>query len=129
MKLSSISMIMLFQIVLSSKEWKITESSVLFCSSPLTFDPAVLFLLISLRTGAKLVGVGSSQISVIDGFRKLMHSGVTHIQVCLTLYLTLVGVITSFAAIFSVTTTVAAIVSAIIILSLFSVLLLILSLL
>ncbi|XP_067948492.1 beta-alanine-activating enzyme-like isoform X2 [Watersipora subatra] len=59
---------------------KITFDSVIYCSSPITFDPAILMLLISIHTGAQLVHheVGAKEpLKLLDFLRDKM---VTHIQ-------------------------------------------------
>ena len=59
----------------------INADSVLYCSSPLTFDPAVLTVLLTIRSGARLV---MSNIDIREPLRLLRFlktEKVTHIQV------------------------------------------------
>ena len=59
----------------------------LFCSSPLTFDIAVLTVLLSLRTGAKLIMNNDPKALAADVLDGLQSAGVTHIQVSLSIVL------------------------------------------
>ena len=63
-----------------SEKFDIDGSSVLYCSSAVTFDPAILTLLIGQRTGARVI-MTSPDTTVDVMLETLVSEGVTHIQV------------------------------------------------
>ena len=63
-----------------SEKFEIDGSSVLYCSSAVTFDPAILTLLIGQHTGARVI-MTSPDTTVDRMLETLVSEGVTHIQV------------------------------------------------